>query len=56
MKTQQEIQNRLNSLEGSLTRLTDTLKECCDINEGMEIEQEIDFITGKIETLKWVLS
>ena len=39
MKTQEEIQKRLNSLE-----------------ESIQIEQEIDFIIGKIETLKWVLS
>ena len=56
MKTQEEIQKRLNSLEDSLTRLTDTLGECYDIDESMQIEQEIDFIIGKIETLKWVLS
>jgi predicted nucleic acid-binding Zn-ribbon protein len=55
MKTFEQLQDRLNSLEDSLTRLNEEIGENYDYQESLDLEVEIYIIEAKISTLKWVM-
>jgi 2-hydroxy-3-keto-5-methylthiopentenyl-1-phosphate phosphatase len=55
MKSQQEIQDKLNSLEDGLTRLLETLSENYDIEESLSLNEEIEITESRITLLKWIL-
>jgi len=55
MKTEEQLKERLNSLQDSLTRLNEELAESYSYEESLDITQGVEIIEAKISTLKWVL-
>lgn len=55
MKTKQQIQERIDSLNISLKRLNKELEDTEHYPSQVEIQIEIDELQAQIELLEWVL-